>query len=72
MFNNSVVNVAVGLMVTFLAISIFVGIIVQTISIIMKWPERQLFAQTKILLPDRSFEGLARVPSAEEHQVRAA
>jgi len=60
MFNSTVLDVAIGLIFTFLAISLVVSAIVEAIASAMKWRSSTLLEGIKDLLNDPSFTGLAR------------
>lgn len=60
MFNSTVSDVAIGLVFTFLAISLAVSAIVEAIASAMKWRSRMLLEGIKDLLNDPNFTGLAR------------
>jgi hypothetical protein len=60
MFNSTVLDVAIGLIFTFLAVSLAVGAIVEAIASAMKWRSSTLLQGIKDLLNDQSFSGLAR------------
>jgi hypothetical protein len=60
MFNSTVLDVAVGLIFTFLALSLAVSAFVEAIASIMKWRSRTLLQGVKDLLNDQQFNGLAR------------
>ncbi len=60
MFNSTVLDVAIGLIFTFLAVSFAVGAIVEAIASAMHWRSSTLLQGIKNLLNDQSFSGLAR------------
>jgi hypothetical protein len=60
MFNSTVLDVAVGLVFTFLAISLAVSAIVEAMASAMKWRSSNLLQGIKDLLNDPNFTGLAR------------
>ena len=60
MFNSTVLDVAVGLIFTFLALSLVVSAFVEAIASIMKWRSTTLLQGMKDLLNDPQFNGLAR------------
>jgi hypothetical protein len=60
MFNSTVLDVAIGLVFTFLAISLAVSAIVEAIASAMKWRSSTLLQGIKDLLNDPNFTGLAR------------
>ena len=60
MFNSTVLDVAVGLIFTFLALSLAVSAFVEAIASIMKWRSSTLLQGVKDLLNDPQFNGLAR------------
>ncbi len=59
MFNSTVLDVAVGLVFTFLAVSLVVSAIVESIASMMKWRSSTLLQGVKDLLNDQNFSGLA-------------
>jgi hypothetical protein len=59
MFNSTVLDVAIGLIFTFLAISIAVSAIVEMFASAMKWRSSTLLSGIKDLLNDPDFSGLA-------------
>jgi hypothetical protein len=59
MFNSSVLDVAVGLVFTFLAISLIVSAIVEGVASTMKWRSNTLLQGVKDLLNDPEVKGLA-------------
>jgi hypothetical protein len=59
MFNSSVLDIAIGLIFTFLAISLLVSTIVEAIASIMKWRSTTLLEGVKSLLNDPKLDGLA-------------
>jgi len=60
MFNSSVLDIAVGLSFTFLALSLAVSAIVEAAASIMKWRSSTLLQGVKDLLNDQPFNQLAR------------
>jgi hypothetical protein len=60
MFNSTVLDVAVGLIFTFLALSLAVSTIVEAVASALKWRSRTLLQGVKDLLNDQAFTGLAR------------
>jgi hypothetical protein len=60
MFNSTVLDVATGLIFTFLAISLAVSAIVEAMASAMQWRSSMLLQGIKDLLNDQSFTGLAR------------
>jgi hypothetical protein len=60
MFNSTVLDVAIGLIFTFLAISLAVSSVVEAIASAMKWRSATLLQGVKDLLNDPDFTGLAR------------
>src|SRR5208282_4338542 len=60
MFNSTILDVAIGLVFTFLAISLAVSAIVEAIASVLKWRSSTLLQGIKDLLNDSSFTGLAR------------
>ena len=59
MFNSTVLDVAVGLVFVFLAISLIVSAIVEAMASAMKWRSATLLSGIKDLLNDPNFDGLA-------------
>jgi hypothetical protein len=59
MFNSTVLDVAVGLVFVFLAISLIVSAIVEAIASVLKWRSATLLSGIKELLNDPNFDGLA-------------
>jgi hypothetical protein len=59
MFNSTVLDVAIGLVFTFLAISLAVSAIVEAVASAMKWRSSTLLSGIKDLLNDPNFSGLA-------------
>src|SRR5260370_12572127 len=59
MFNSSVLDIAVGLIFTFLAVSLVVSAIVEAIASFMKWRSTTLLEGVKSLLNDPNLGGLA-------------
>ncbi|MGA6973408.1 MAG: hypothetical protein WBY93_17410 [Candidatus Binatus sp.] len=60
MLGSTVLDVAIGLIFTFLAISLAVSAIVEAIASAMKWRSSTLLQGIKNLLNDPNFDGLAR------------
>jgi len=60
MLNSTVLDVAIGLVFSFLAISLGIGVMVEAISSIMKWRARTLLAGIKDLVNDQQFADLAK------------
>jgi hypothetical protein len=60
MFNSNVLEVGVGLIFTFLAVSLITGAIVETITSAVGWRANTLLNGIKALLNDPNFTGLAR------------
>jgi hypothetical protein len=60
MFNSTVLDVAIGLVFTFLAISLAVSAIVEAMASAMNWRASTLLQGIKDLLNDPGFTGLAR------------
>ena len=60
MLGSTVLDVAIGLIFTFLAISLAVSAIVEAIASAMKWRASTLLQGIKDLLNDPNFDGLAR------------
>jgi hypothetical protein len=59
MLNSSVLDVAIGLIFTFLAFSLAVSSIIEAIASILKWRSTTLLQGVKDLLNDQNFNGLA-------------
>jgi hypothetical protein len=59
MFNSTVLDVAIGLTFTFLAVSLAVSAIVEAVASAMKWRSSILLSGIKDLLNDPNFSGLA-------------
>jgi hypothetical protein len=59
MFNSTILDVAIGLIFTFLAVSLAVSAIVEAMASAMKWRSRTLLLGVKDLLNDQKFNGLA-------------
>jgi hypothetical protein len=59
MFNSTVLDVAVGLIFTFLALSLAVSAIVEAVASVMKWRSKTLLDGVKQLLNDDKLSGLA-------------
>jgi hypothetical protein len=59
MLNSTILDVAIGLIFTFLAMSLAVSSIVEAIASAMKWRSATLLQGIKDLLNDESFKGLA-------------
>lgn len=60
MFNSAVLDVAVGLIFTFLAVSLAVSAVVEVLASLLAWRSRTLLQGLKNLLNDPNFNGLAR------------
>ncbi len=60
MFNSSVLDVAVGLIFTFLALTLAVSTMVEALASVLKWRSKTLLQGVKDLLNDQQFTGLAR------------
>ena len=60
MFNSNVLEVGVGLIFTFLAVSLITGAIIEAITSIIGWRANTLKNGIKALLNDPGFNGLAR------------
>jgi hypothetical protein len=60
MFNSTVLDVAVGLIFTFLALSLAVSTMVEAIASVLKWRSGTLLQGVKDLLNDQEFTDLAR------------
>jgi hypothetical protein len=59
MLSSSVLDVAIGLIFTFLAFSLAVSSLVEAIASMLKWRSTTLLRGVKDLLNDKNFEGLA-------------
>lgn len=59
MLNSTILDVAIGLIFTFLAMSLAVSSIVEAIASVTKWRSTTLLQGVKDLLNDESFKGLA-------------
>ena len=59
MFNSTVLDVAIGLIFTFLAVSLAVSAIVEAVASAMKWRSSTLLSGIKDLLNDANFSALA-------------
>jgi hypothetical protein len=60
MLSSTVLEIAIGLVFTFLAVSLAVSVIVEAIASALKWRSTTLFQGIKDLLNDPNFTGLAR------------
>ena len=60
MFNSHVLEVGIGLIFTFLAVSLITGAIVEAIGSWTRWRANTLLSGIKELLNDATFTGLAR------------
>lgn len=60
MFNSVIIDVAIGLVLSFLAVSLAASAITEAISSAMKWREATLLDGVKALLNDPNFTGIAR------------
>jgi hypothetical protein len=59
MFNSVIIDVAIGLTLSFLAVSLAASAITEAISSAMKWREKTLLEGIKALLNDQDFKGIA-------------
>jgi hypothetical protein len=59
MFNSVIIDVAIGLTLSFLAVSLAASAITEAISSAMKWREKTLLEGIKALLNDQDFKGVA-------------
>src|SRR5437899_4751418 len=59
MFNSSVLDIAVGLIFTFLAVSLVVSTVVEAMASMMKWRSTTLLDGVKSMLNDPKLDGLA-------------
>jgi hypothetical protein len=60
MFTSSILDVAAGVIFTFLAVSLMTSVIVEAIASVVKWRSATLLAGVKDLLNDQEFKGLAK------------
>jgi hypothetical protein len=60
MFNSVIIDVAIGLTLSFLAVSLAASAITEAISSALKWREKTLLDGVKALLNDPNFTGIAR------------
>ena len=60
MFNSTILDVALGLAFTFLAVSLVASVVVEAISSAMKWRSSHLLEGIKQLVNDPEFTGLAK------------
>jgi len=59
MFNSVIIDVAIGLTLSFLAVSLAASAVTEAISSVMKWRQATLLAGVKDLVNDPKFNGLA-------------
>ena len=59
MFNSVIIDVAIGLTLSFLAVSLAASAITEAISSVMEWREKTLLEGIKALLNDQDFNGIA-------------
>jgi hypothetical protein len=59
MFNSVIIDVAIGLTLSFLAVSFAASAITEAISSAMKWREKTLLEGIKALMNDQGFKGIA-------------
>jgi hypothetical protein len=59
MFNSVIIDVAIGMTLSFLAVSLAASAITEAISSVMKWREQTLLKGIKALLNDQDFKGIA-------------
>jgi hypothetical protein len=59
MFNSVILDVAIGLTLSFLAVSLAASAIAEAISSVMEWREKTLLEGIKALLNDQDFNGIA-------------
>ncbi|MGH6850935.1 MAG: hypothetical protein ACREDD_10885 [Methylocella sp.] len=60
MFNSAIIDVAIGLTLSFLAVSLAASAITEAVSSALKWREKTLLEGVKALLNDPNFTGIAR------------
>ena len=60
MFNSVIIDVAIGLTLSFLAVSLAVSALTEAISSALKWREKTLLEGVKSLVNDLNFNGVAR------------
>ncbi len=60
MFNSAVLDVAIGLIFTFLAVSLVSSAVTEALASMLKWRSATLLTGIKSLLNDNAFEGLAK------------
>jgi hypothetical protein len=60
MFNTAVLDVGIGLVFTFLAVSLVSSAVTEALASMLKWRSATLLTGIKNLLNDHAFEGLAR------------
>ena len=60
MFNSTVLDVAVGIVFTFLTVSLICGLLTETWATIMSWRANSLLAGVQALVNDPQFTGLAQ------------
>ncbi len=60
MFNSALVDVAIGLIISFLGVSLVASAITEAISTALSWRQNNLLDGIKSLLNDQDFNGLAR------------
>jgi hypothetical protein len=60
MFNSNVLEVGVGLIFTFLAVSLITGAVIEVITSVTGWRSRTLLHGMQRLLNDKAFTGLAQ------------
>jgi hypothetical protein len=60
MFNTAVLDVGIGLVFTFLAVSLVSSTVTEALASMLKWRSATLLTGIKNLLNDHAFEGLAR------------
>jgi hypothetical protein len=59
MFNSVIIDFAIGLTLSFLAVSLAASAITEAISSALKWREETLLEGIKALLNDQDFKGIA-------------
>src|SRR5580700_6497041 len=60
MFNSAIIDVAIGMVLSFLAVSLAASAITEAISSFMKLREKTLLKGVQDLLNDQDFTGIAR------------
>ena len=60
MFNSTVLDVGIGLIFTFLAVSLVASLVTEALASMLKWRSATLLTGIKNLLNDDAFGGLAK------------